>query len=125
MSWQVMTGLVVAGALGTLARFGLQGLLQTKASWFPWGTLAVNLLGCVLFGLVFGYAEKRVSVTPEIRTTILVGFMGAFTTFSTLVAETGFMLEKEQWGRAFANLALHNVLGLVLFFLALRLAARL
>ena len=74
--------LAVAGAAGTLARWGLQGLVHTlQPTLFPWGTLAVNALGCLLFGLVWSLSEERLLVPPHIRLVVLTGFMGAFTTW--------------------------------------------
>ena len=67
----------------------LSGLVQRLAGErFPLGTMAVNLLGCLLFGFVWGYLEGRVGLSPQTRTIVLTGFMGAFTTFSTYAFET-------------------------------------
>jgi fluoride exporter len=115
--------LAAAGALGTLARFGLVTVMQRwLGEGFPWGTLAVNVLGCFLFGLIFPLAEERLVISTETRLIILMGFMGAFTTFSTLVAETGWMLEGRQWLLAALNFGAQNVLGFVCLFLGLSLS---
>ena len=107
-----------AGAVGTLARYGLSGLVQRIAGpAFPWGTVTVNLSGCFLFGLVWIYFTEKVSLSGDLRTIVLVGFMGAFTTFSTFVFETGGMLQGGQWLAAAANLTLQNLLGLAALFL--------
>jgi CrcB protein len=109
--------LAAAGALGTLARYGLGGLVQRlSASSFPWGTLAVNGLGCLAFGFVWTLAEERLLLSSETRTVALIGFMGAFTTFSTYAFETGAMLRDAEWALAAGNLLAHNVLGLACFF---------
>ena len=111
--------LAVAGAAGTLCRYGLSGLVSRLASEkFPWGTLAVNALGCFLFGVVWTIAaEDRMLISSETRTILLVGFMGAFTTFSTFAFETGGMLRDSEWWPAAANLLAHNLLGLACIFL--------
>ena len=88
-----MTGtfvaLAAAGAAGTLARFTLSGLVQRFAGGsFPWGTLVVNLTGCFLYGLLLALAERRMDLDPNIRRIVFVGFMGAFTTFSSLISDT-------------------------------------
>ncbi len=84
-----LLALCIAGALGTLARYGLQGLVQRWAGGsFPWGTLAVNALGCLAFGVIWTVASDRGLIGPQMRTILLVGFMGAFTTFSSFVFET-------------------------------------
>lgn len=110
--------LSVAGTAGTLARYGLQGLVQRLAGGtFPWGTLSVNALGCLLFGLFWSLATERHLVSSEMRIVILAGFMGAFTTFSSYVFETGELLRNSQWGLAAGNFALENVIGFVALFL--------
>jgi CrcB protein len=110
--------LASAGALGTLARYGLGGLVQrVHQSTFPWGTFAVNAVGCFLFGLVWTLGEERLVIGGETRAIILIGFMGAFTTFSTFTFETGAMLRDAEWLLATANLLAHNGLGLACFFL--------
>ena len=113
--WQRLALLSVAGAVGTLARYGLSNLVQRLSPGeFPWGTLAVNALGCLAFGVVWSLAEERMLVSGATRIVILVGFMGAFTTFSTFAFETGQMLDDSQWFTAAANLLAQNVLGVVL-----------
>jgi fluoride exporter len=110
--------LAFAGAIGTLARYWLSGLVQrAHDAGFPWGTLAVNALGCLLFGLVWTLAEERLVISGEMRLVLLVGFMGAFTTFSTYAFETGTLLRDAEWLLAGANLLAHNVVGLACFFL--------
>jgi CrcB protein len=107
--------LAAAGAAGTLARFGLGGLAQRlTTSGFPWGTLVVNGVGCLLFGIVWSLAEERLVISGTTRTIALVGFMGAFTTFSTFAFETTQMLDDGQWFLAAANVLAQNVTGVVL-----------
>lgn len=109
--------IAVAGAAGTLARFGLHYLVHRfVGSAFPWGTLVVNVLGCFLFGVVWILSEERMSITPQTRVIVLVGFMGAFTTFSTFAFETGTFLRDSNWQSAFANLLLQNLLGIAAIF---------
>lgn len=115
--------LAAAGALGTLARYGLSGLVHRgTAALFPWGTLAVNILGCFLAGLLWTLFESRWPVTSQTRTLVLVGFMGAFTTFSAYILETGAMLQSAQWLPALGNVALQNSLGFAALFIGAALA---
>ncbi|MBU1041104.1 MAG: fluoride efflux transporter CrcB [Proteobacteria bacterium] len=108
--------LAVAGTLGTLARYWLSGAVYgIMGREFPWGTAAVNLLGCLLFGLVWVMADERQLLGPETRLVILVGFMGAFTTFSSLIFETGELMRGAQWAYAAINLVGQNILGFVAF----------
>jgi fluoride exporter len=117
-----LLALCIAGALGTLARYGLQGLVQrwTGGS-FPWGTLAVNALGCLAFGVVWSVASERQLIGPQTRTLLLVGFMGAFTTFSSFVFETAQLGRGGQWLLAGANVGLELMLGAVALFAGIAL----
>lgn len=109
-----------AGTLGTLARFGLQGWVQSlMGGRFPWGTVAVNLAGCFAFGVCWSFFEERATITGEARIIVLTGFMGAFTTFSTFVFETAQLLRDDQWFLAFANFSLQNFVGLAALFIGL------
>lgn len=79
-----------AGLLGTIARYALQGWVQARAgsTTFPLGTLAVNLVGSLLAGLILRYATGTASITPDLRTALTIGFCGAFTTMSAFSYET-------------------------------------
>lgn len=90
----------IGGGLGALGRYGLVSLLQQKSLGFPWGTLAVNALGCLLIGAVF----ERLSTDG--RAFVVVGLLGGFTTFSAFGHET---VELVRRGHAF--FALLNVSG--------------
>ena len=109
-----------AGALGTLARYGLGGLVQRSTnSVFPYGTLAVNLLGAFLAGFAWILFENKFKFSSEYRAVILVGFMGGFTTFSTFMLETGRMVQDAEWLRAGGNLLFQNSLGMVALFIGI------
>lgn len=115
--------IAAAGALGTLARYGLGGLMQRLLPWpFPWGTLSVNLVGSFLFGLVWAVAVERTIISADVRIIVLAGFMGAFTTFSTFMFETSELLRNSQWMLAVGNLALQNLAGLIAVFAGWALA---
>lgn len=121
LSWLASNQLVllaIAGAVGTLARYALGGLMQRMCGTsFPWGTLAINVIGCLLFGFVWSMGTERMLISAQTRIVVLTGFMGAFTTFSTYAFETAQMLADDDWLRAFGNLALENVVGIVAVFL--------
>jgi CrcB protein len=122
--WQ-MCWLAFLGALGTIARFYLDLLVQRiGGTAFPWGILIVNLAGCFAFGFVYPLAGERFLISGETRLLILTGFMGAFTTFSTFTFQTAEFLRNEQWFQAFANVAAQVVGGLVLMFLGIALGSR-
>lgn len=112
--------IALAGAAGTLARYWLSGFVQTLAGPdFPWGTWAVNVLGCLLFGLVWVMCEERFLLSGETRLIILVGFMGAFTTFSTYIFESARMGAEANWLGVAANLAGQNLAGFAALILGM------
>lgn len=103
----------LAGAAGTLARYGLSGIVQKSSSAaFPLGTAAVNILGCLLFGLLWAILENRLTIGGPMKMIIFLGFFGAFTTFSTFAFETSQLLDDSQWLWAAGNILLQNVLGI-------------
>ena len=92
----------VGGALGAVARYGLSGWVQSLAGGtFPWGTLVVNVLGCFLLGFAFRVLQLS-ALSPAVRGAVTVGFLGAFTTFSTFGLETVGLLQDGRWARAAA-----------------------
>ena len=107
------------GFLGALARYGLSGLVhqQVPLTTFPFGTLVVNLLGCLVIGSFAGLAESRQLFGPEFRTFALIGILGGFTTFSTFGYETFAMIRDDEYVRAAANVGIHVILGLTLVWL--------
>jgi CrcB protein len=104
------------GFAGALLRYGLGGIVhrQFPLTTFPLGTLSVNLLGCLLIGIVAGLAESRQLFSPELRVLILIGLLGGFTTFSTFGFETIAMLRDSQYLGAAANVGMHVFAGLLL-----------
>jgi CrcB protein len=114
--WGKLLALAAAGAVGTLARYGLSGFVQRAAgAGFPWGTLAVNLAGCFLAGLIWSWAENRLALGGGWRAVVFIGFLGGFTTFSAYMLETGEMLRGAEWLQGAGNLVLHNGGGLIAF----------
>lgn len=119
-----MTLLYIAlgGAAGALARYGLGGWVQNRAGFgFPWGTLVVNVLGCLLIGFSLRYFES-VRLAPEVRTVVVVGILGAFTTFSTFSYETVALLEDGAWGRAAGYSFGSLVLGVAAVYVGISLS---
>jgi CrcB protein len=113
------------GAAGTLARYGLQGLVQIRiGSTFPFGTLLINLTGCFLLGLIGQATLNRMIVPPEWRVAIAVGFFGGYTTFSSFGWETAKMLESGEWLRAITYVATSVIVGLLLSVAGIHLANR-
>jgi len=115
--------IAVFGAVGTLARYGLQGLVQLRAgSAFPYGTLLVNLTGCFSLGLLGQFTMNRMVLPADWRVAITVGFFGGYTTFSSFGWETAKMLEDGEWLGATAYVGASVVAGLLLSVAGIRLA---
>jgi fluoride exporter len=106
----------VAGALGTLARYGVDGAVARKATAFPWGTFTVNVSGSFLLGLVFTLLGERFAVAPWVRGAIAIGFLGAYTTFSTLSLETYRLLEARSLALGAANVVGSAAAGLLALY---------
>lgn len=103
---QTVIGIGVAGAFGALARYGLEGAVSQRwPTAFPWGTFVVNLTGAFLLGLIFTVLTEHLSFAPWVRSSLTIGFLGAYTTFSTLAFESYRLLEDGAVGLAFANMA--------------------
>lgn len=95
----------LGGLLGAAARYALSLRVGTAAessglTGLPWGTLAVNLLGCLLIGLLAGLAQRGDGFSPELRLFLLTGVLGGFTTFSAFGLETLTLLMQRQWAWA-------------------------
>ncbi len=102
-----------AGALGSGARYLVASTAQRALGGpFAWGTLAVNALGCLLAGLLMELILHSDAVPTDLRLPLSVGFLGAFTTFSTFGHETFRYLEAGDWRLALANVAAQLLLGL-------------
>jgi len=117
--------IAVGGGFGAVARFGLS--LWTNRMWpnFPSGTLAVNLFGCLLIGLVMPvFAGQPPRSREEWRLLLVIGFLGAFTTFSTFAYETFVEGDSSQFSKALANIAVSVLGGLVLVWIGYRLTDR-
>jgi len=109
-----------AGAAGTLARYGLAGIVQrTYGGSLPYGTAAVNIIGCLVAGLLWSLAGNRLGLSSEVRAYVFVGFMGAFTTFSTFILETAELLRSGDWLFAAGNILIQNIAGVVAFLIGL------
>jgi CrcB protein len=104
---------MVAGALGTLTRYAVGAVIDPRSRGLPWGTFVINVSGSFLIGLVFTLTTERLNVEPWLRTACTVGFLGAYTTFSTLAFETVRLLDGGEWLAAFLNMAGSAVFGVV------------
>jgi CrcB protein len=105
----------LAGLVGTLVRYSLTEWTAEKyGQAFPAGTLVVNLVGCLLAGLLFYLLVDRYAVSPTARAVILVGLLGGFTTFSSFGLQTFALLRNGELGLALVNIGVSNIGGLLL-----------
>jgi CrcB protein len=104
----------IGGFVGSAFRYAVTGFFQdwTKSISFPYGTLAVNLIGCFLIGFLSQLAETRGVFTAETRTLVFIGMLGGFTTFSAFGNETMNLWRDGENLLAVANIAANVVLGL-------------
>jgi CrcB protein len=113
--------LLVFGAAGTLARYGLDGWIQYRVgSIFPAGTLTINLLGCLFLGVMGQFGLNHISVSPDLRIGLTIGLMGGFTTFSTFGWDTVRMLEEGEWTKASIYVGASVLGGLTAVMLGMR-----
>jgi len=112
----ILTIIAVAsgGAIGATSRLLINGMVNKHFEHaLPLGTLAVNLLGSLIIGILFAYFHLNTSLSPHIKTFMVTGILGALTTYSTFAIESFFLLESGHYTQAFSNMAL-NVFGTIL-----------
>jgi fluoride exporter len=117
----ILVGL--GGFVGTAARYWLSGVIAKRyGETFPFGTLAVNAVGCFLIGLLFYFFYDRALASPTSRTVIFIGLLGGFTTFSSYGLQTFTLLRDGEVFLALVNIAASNILCLLLVWLGYSLA---
>jgi CrcB protein len=111
-----VVGVLLIGAggfAGAIARYAIDvGVTQRFAS-FPWGTLVVNVTGAFAVGLLFALITERAALPAELRGPLMIGFLGAYTTFSTLALESWRMIEDGAWLLAALNLGGSVAIGMI------------
>jgi CrcB protein len=104
----------LGGFAGAISRYVVDGLvIDRTAGSFPWGTLVVNASGTFLLGLLFAMTTERAILPSEVRGPLMIGFLGAYTTFSTYLLESWRLVEGGAWGLALANLGGSLAIGLI------------
>lgn len=107
----------IAGFFGSIARYAVSGVVSRVNESFPWGTFAVNVTGSFALGFLVSAFAHRLVVHPDLRIAITVGFLGAYTTFSTFALETFEFAETRAWGWAAVNVIASLAVGLVAVWL--------
>jgi CrcB protein len=116
--------LFLAGGLGTLLRAGCNTLLiRLLGNGFPWGTLAVNLIGSFVFGAIYGLVSSRALLSKEVETILLVGLLGGFTTYSSFAFQSTEMLITGRPLLAAAYVATTVTAGILAVWAGLRLCS--
>ncbi|WP_018294162.1 fluoride efflux transporter CrcB [Mariprofundus ferrooxydans] len=120
---QQLAAVAIGGAAGAVARWLMASAIQRVAGGaFPWGTFAVNALGSFLLGFLFVWLIERSTAGELLRLAITVGFLGAFTTFSTYSLESVRLLQEGAFQMAFGNIAGQLLVCLPLAWLGVQLA---
>jgi fluoride exporter len=110
----VAIGVAVAGAFGSLARYGLDRAIEQRAEGaFPWSTFVINVTGCVLVGFLIAALVDRGHAPEWLRAALVVGFCGGFTTFSTFAQETFDLVEAREMAVALASVVASIAVGLL------------
>lgn len=112
----------LGGAAGALARHGTVVVYQRYApTTFPLAILTVNVVGSLLFGLLWAYAEDREWISENMRLLVLTGFLGSFTTFSTFAFDEAMFIRSSSWALFVANLLISNAAALAAVFVGFRI----
>jgi CrcB protein len=114
MSLTTIIAVASGGAIGATLRLFINGVTNKYfVHALPLGTLAVNLIGSLLIGMLFAYFHLNTSLSPHVKTFLVTGLLGALTTYSTFAIESFFLLESGHYIHAFANMAL-NLFGTII-----------
>ncbi|HEY8740931.1 MAG TPA: CrcB family protein [Candidatus Dormibacteraeota bacterium] len=111
---RTLAGIMIAGSLGAAARYGVDGVVsQHLEGAFPWGTFVVNITASLLLGIIFTLTTERALVDSSTRVALTVGFIGSYSTFSTLMLESVRLASEGAYGLALVNGGGSVVAGMV------------
>ena len=108
--------IALGGAMGSVCRYGLGGLVYRMfGSIFPWGTAAVNIVGSLVIGFLWGVFERG-AIGPNMRMFLFIGILGGFTTFSSYTLETFSLFREGETRLALTNMMVSNIVGVAAVF---------
>jgi fluoride exporter len=111
---QAYLTIAVGGIFGCWARYAMTNFVDSIAGRdFPYATLSINVVACLLIGFLFVLTIERLTLSPAIRTGILTGFIGGFSTFSTFAMETLLLAEQGEMGKSILYVVLSILLGML------------
>lgn len=114
--------LILGGIIGTVSRYLLSGAIyKAFGTTFPYGTFTVNILGCFLVGLFASLMDEKIVLNTNLRLLFMVGFCGAFTTFSTLIYESYNLIKDGDTLKALLNILISVFIGFLVFKLGIDL----
>lgn len=109
---RTLVAVMVAGALGAACRYGLEGMVSNRMTGeMPWGTFVVNVSGCLVIGFLSTLLSERFAIDPALRIGLTVGFVGSYTTFSTLMLESTQLAQGGSYAVAMFNVVASLVAG--------------
>lgn len=118
MNYALYGFIALGGALGALGRYFISTWVYSKSDFiFPWGTFVVNILGCFILGMVYVWGTEKLVIGSNMRAFLTVGFLGAFTTFSTFGLETVNIIKDGEIKIALLNTVGSLVVGLLAVWL--------
>ncbi len=113
--WSNILWVMLGSAVGGGCRYALGKVITENCNGvFPWGTFAVNLIGCLIIGLLFGIIDRGATLSPAMRALLIAGFCGGFTTFSTFAHENYLLFEDSRFMIVFLYAVLSFAAGLLL-----------
>jgi CrcB protein len=109
----------LGGMFGSMMRYLASSWIQklSHSTVFPFGTMAVNIIGCLIIGLLGGFFEAKEAFSPALRAFLMVGILGGFTTFSSFEYETLHLLRNSEIFYAALNVTVQLISGLIFVFL--------
>lgn len=123
MNYALYGFIALGGALGALGRHLLSTWIYNKGDFiFPWGTFVVNMLGCFILGMVYVWGTDKLVISANVRAFLAIGFIGAFTTFSTFSLETINLIKDGEIKIALFNSVGSIVLGLLAVWIGIVIA---